>query len=63
MVQISEILQLDLPQFEQLAAAGIRIGDAVTLRREDGSIVLTSPAGTDVVLRDDVAHAFRVSPR
>ncbi|SDL77177.1 iron (metal) dependent repressor, DtxR family [Corynebacterium mycetoides] len=62
-VQISEILQLDLPQFEQLAAAGIRIGDAVTLRREDGSIVLTSTAGTDVVLRDDVAHAFRVSPR
>ncbi|WP_165165102.1 metal-dependent transcriptional regulator [Corynebacterium qintianiae] len=62
-VQISEILQLDLPQFRALHTAGIRIGDGVTLSRGgDGAIVLSPQSGEDVVLREDVAHAFRVNP-
>lgn len=65
-VQISEILQLDLPQFRELAGAGVTIDGIVTLSRDaasaDGAIQVRSGTGETVALREDLAHAFRVSP-
>lgn len=62
-VQISEILQLDLPVFRELKAADIGIDSVVTLSRSvDGGIIVTSETGSSVSLRGDIAHAFRVSP-
>ena len=62
-VQISEILQLNLPVFRELAAAKIGIDSTVTLSRgDDGDILVASGLGSTVMLSDDIAHAFRVSP-
>lgn len=58
-VQLNEILQVDLEQFQALTDAGVEIGTEVDIINEQGRVVITHN-GSSVELIDDLAHAVRV---
>lgn len=59
-IQVNEILQVDDGTFQELTAAGIRVGAKVSVVNNSGTITLSTPDGGSVVLSDDLAHAVRV---
>lgn len=59
-IQVNEILQVDDGTFQELTAAGIRVGAKVSVVNNSGTITLATPDGGSVVLSDDLAHAVRV---
>ena len=60
-IQINEILQVDGECFRRLQDNKIVVGAEVVLTHHSGSVVITNPEGGSVELRDDYAHAVRVS--
>ena len=59
-IQVNEILQVDDGTFQELTAAGIRVGAKVSVVNNSGTITLSTRGGGGVVFSDDLAHAVRV---
>lgn len=60
-VQLNEILQVDAEQFRELYAAGMTVGEIVTVINDDGQIALRR-GEHEVQLCYDLCHAVRVAP-
>lgn len=60
LVQLNEILQVDVEQFQALQEAGVTVGAEVGIINDSGTITITTDEGATVELSDDLAHAVRV---
>ncbi|WP_156231070.1 metal-dependent transcriptional regulator [Corynebacterium occultum] len=58
-VQLNEILQVDVAQFEALRQAGISIGTTIDIVNDHGRVRI-SKNGYEVELIDDLCHAVRI---
>ncbi len=58
-LQINEILQVNKPEFQRLANAGVHVGSVVTLTHHKGIVVL-SHNDQQVQLDESMGHAIRV---